>query len=257
MSKTQFCNFCHNPIAENATCVHCGPSIFSEYGVLYYAATFSHVDITFALTSKYLVLKSNATDMVAASFGLVGALVSTAMQNSDKNVGFYDLKEIKYVVHPCPLKWNKAECIFRFVNQDDTDFIIALNKKAATNFSNALISVGVTLQDASMQQADGICCHKPCVNKKTFNTRVAHSAGSFVQMTKEQFVVPEMENVGVTFAQNWCSRCGAMLFSKARFCTKCGHQTTTAELGKKKCPSCGIVFDGKNSFCTSCGTKLI
>jgi RNA polymerase subunit RPABC4/transcription elongation factor Spt4 len=64
-----------------------------------------------------------------------------------------------------------------------------------------------------------------------------------------------------------CSRCGATLSKKAKFCTVCGTPVSTSEvrvqLGTKPaikkltCSNCGKVLKGSEKFCTGCGMSLV
>ncbi len=63
-----------------------------------------------------------------------------------------------------------------------------------------------------------------------------------------------------------CSRCGATLSKKSKFCTVCGTPVSTSKVRiqptpkpKKKqltCENCGKVLKGSEKFCTGCGTTL-
>ncbi len=63
-----------------------------------------------------------------------------------------------------------------------------------------------------------------------------------------------------------CSRCGATLSKKSKFCTVCGTPVSTSKVGVQptpkpkdkqlKCVNCGKVLKGSEKFCTRCGTSL-
>ncbi len=271
MRKLSVCSFCKNEIINGNKCNHCGEILFSGTGNLFYSEKAYSVNAVFLLTEKYLLISSNAGGVFGAigagSFGVVGAVVGSladaafsVAKNKTNPYGFYDLNEIKQVFYPYPLKRLKKECTFRIENLDGSDMVLTLDKKEAIKFAEILNNLGIGIQNSESQIPGKVYCQKPFITAKTYNNRVANSAGSFVRLMKHQFIAPAIASTQYKSSplNKVCSNCGEKLSDGFNFCTQCGNKIEngfTFEEGKKICSECGSEVSG--AFCTMCGTKYI
>ena len=256
-----FCEFCKAEGQKTGTCAYCGTAYYTAGVTFIYGQTEKEsYGSEFRLTDKYLIVRSvSKTEMAGnvtagAAFGLLGALTATAVNAArKKSYGFYDLQDIQKVIYPYHTNSLKKDTAFKFINKDGSDFVLYFNLnglfsgKAAKNFAEALIKVGVYVENGAGITYP-VCCMSPFVNQMTFGTRVCRSAATFVKMTEEQFIAPDMMGMRQAYQpqsnfaqqqafsarpvtpqpmeqpseQKMCSACGTMNEVQARFCSKCG-----------------------------------
>lgn len=232
MAKATLYPFCKNELPISGFCGFCGKPIFKGSGTLMYMEKYHCAEVSITMTDKYIMLSNNTPygmgTVGAMSFGLIGgvigALADTAYSVAKKTyAGFYDLREIECVYYPYPLKRRKTERVVRIVNRDKSDFILMLFKKEAINFTNALRQNGICVIDASNQPVNTVCCQLPFIDRKTFDKRICHSAGSFVKLLKRQYVaapivLPKFDGIN----RRSCPKCGQPAEDGSVFCTYCG-----------------------------------
>lgn len=203
-----FCEFCKAEGQKTGTCAYCGTVYYTAGVTFIYGQTEKEsYGSEFRLTNKYLIVRSvskaemSANVSAGAAFGLIGAAVAAAVDSArKKNYGFYDLQDLQKVIYPYHTNSLKKNTALKFINKDGSDFVLNFNLngmfsgKAAKNFANALLKVGVFVENGSESKYP-FCCMNPFVNQDTFATRVCASAATFVKMTDQQFIAPPISGV--------------------------------------------------------------
>lgn len=198
-----FCEFCKAEGQKTGTCAYCGTVYYTAGVTFIYGQTEKDsYGSEFRLTNKYLIVRSVSKAEMAgnvtagAAFGLIGALAATAVDSArKKSYGFYDLQDLQKVIYPYHTNSLKKDTAFKFINKDGSDFVLNFNLngmfcgKAAKNFADALVKVGVFVENGTGSKYP-FCCMNPFVNQATFAARVCQSAATFVKMTDEQFIAP-------------------------------------------------------------------
>lgn len=201
------CEFCKNMLQPKSACPCCGTVISSATATFIYGQSDkASSGCAINVTNKFLIIRSVSKSELAsmtgaASMGLIGAVIGEAINSSIKKVyAYYDLTEIQKVIYPYHNYKLKKDTAIKFVNRDGTDFIIVLNMnglfspKAARNFVNGLMKVGLQVEDGSAVNHGYEFCSHPFVNESTFSTRVCSSAATFVQHGQKQFIAPVISN---------------------------------------------------------------
>ena len=198
-----FCEFCKAEGQKTGTCAYCGTVYYTAGVTFIYGQTEKDsYGSEFRLTNKYLIVRNvSKAEMVGnvtagAAFGLIGALAATAVDSArKKSYGFYDLQDLQKVIYPYHTNSLKKDTAFKFINKDGSDFVLNFNLngmfsgKAAKNFADALVKVGVFVENGAGSKYP-FCCMNPFVNQATFATRVCQTAATFVKMTDGQFIAP-------------------------------------------------------------------
>lgn len=234
------CEFCKTEGQKTGSCAYCGTvSCAASVTFIYGQAERESYGSEVRLTEKYLIVRSvSQAEMVGnvgagAVFGLVGALAATAVDTSrKKSYGFYDLKDLQKVIYPYHTNFIRKDTAIKFVNKDGSDFVLNFSGKTAGKFVNALLNVGVFVENGA-SVIYPVCCMKPFVNQATFAARVCQSAATFVQMTEQQFIAPPISATNVPLNhpqisnQMVCPFCGTVSENSAKFCTRCGSPLVT------------------------------
>lgn len=206
-----FCEFCKVEGQKTGTCAYCGTVYYTAGVTFIYGQTEKDsYGSEFRLTNKYLIVRSVSKAEMAgnvtagAAFGLIGALAATAVDSArKKSYGFYDLQDLQKVIYPYHTNSLKKDTAFKFINKDGSDFVLNFNLngmfsgKAAKNFADALVKVGVFVENGAGSKYP-FCCMNPFVNQATFATQVCQSAATFVKMTDEQFIAPPISGTTQT-----------------------------------------------------------
>jgi len=209
-----FCEFCKMEGQKGGACAYCGTAYYTAGVTFIYGQTEKEsYGSEFRLTDKYLIVRSVSNGEMlgnvtaGAAFGVLGALAAGAVDAArKKSYGFYDLQDLQKVIYPYHTNTLKKDTAFKFVNKDGSDFILNFNLngmfsgKAAKNFADALIKVGVFVENGAGNKFS-VCCMKPFVNKDTFGTRVCQSAATFVKMTEKQFIAQPINTAPQTSQQ--------------------------------------------------------
>ncbi len=288
---------------KTGTCAYCG-TVFYTAGVtfIYGETEKESYSSEFRLTDKYLIVKcvskaemvgSITAEAVGYSIGglvggLIGGMAANAVETSQKkSYGFYDLQELQKVIYPYHTDSLKKDTAFKFINKDGSDFVLNFNlnglfsDKAAKNFADTLVKVGIYVENGSCKQYP-FCCMNPFVNRTTFGTRVCPSAATFVKMTDQQFIAQPISNVVETLQQPLYAQSAVqqpvsqepvksvestpILTSAPAVDTSAWQsawQTPVAAApveGKKPeqtmCPACGSMNSATARFCSKCGTAF-
>ena len=193
------CIYCRQNTYDRSKhfCTSCGkPKLGFNDVLVVYGKTWS--DKCFgrmAFTDKFLIIKKETQlrKGVAASFGLVGAIVaSVADPSKGSPLGYYSLSEIKHVIWPYNnRKLKRAECM-KIVNRDGSDLILK-GELTCTMFVDVVKrfkECNVTVIDGKNQNFGDTYCEKPFVNADTLGRRVSPDAAGVVRMMRENFVAP-------------------------------------------------------------------
>ena len=285
-----FCEFCKAEGQKTGTCAYCGTVYYTAGVTFIYGQTEKDsYGSEFRLTNKYLIVRNVSKAEMAgnvtagAAFGLIGALAATAVDSArKKSYGFYDLQDLQKVIYPYHTNSLKKDTAFKFINKDGSDFILNFNLngmfsgKAAKNFADALVKVGVFVENGAGSKYP-FCCMNPFVNQVTFAARVCQSAATFVKMTDEQFIAPPISggtqtNQTQTAPQGYSQPVQqtpvqptpvveANPTPSVNAAWQATWQTPVVPVEEQKaeqimCSTCGSMNSSAARFCSKCGTPF-
>lgn len=286
-----FCEFCKAEGQKTGTCAYCGTVYYTAGVTFIYGQTEKDsYGSEFRLTNKYLIVRSVSKAEMAgnvtagAAFGLIGALAATAVDSArKKSYGFYDLQDLQKVIYPYHTNSLKKDTAFKFINKDGSDFVLNFNLngmfsgKAAKNFAEALVKVGVFVENGAGSKYPFYCIN-PFVNQATFATRVCQSAATFVKMTEQQFIDPPIfggtqTNQVQATPQGYSQPVQQAPVQPTLFVEpiptaavnasawQAAWQTPTTPVEEKKteqimCSTCGSMNSSAARFCSKCGTPF-
>lgn len=174
------CEFC-NEVLSQGICQSCGSVKYRGAASFIYGVTEKDkYPCETYLTDKYVIVRkrSNASfvgQSAAAVGGVVGALIAEGVhKNMASGFGYYPLANIQSAIYPYRTDKIKNNLAIKFINKDNTDFILLFNKNGLTSgifvkkFIKALISSGMLIDSGLNRKYGKVYCENPFVNINTF-----------------------------------------------------------------------------------------
>ena len=267
------CAFCFNEFPKKEKCPYCGDALFSMSGAFITGREKNlREECSLVLTDRYIIVRKisaseQAGGAVAAQFGLVGALIGSAVDAArDKFYGFYDLREIQRAIFPYNTASYSKNTVVKFINKDGTEFAVdchnsgtfASRKKVAKQFVENLMQVGIPVEDGS-QFTYNLYCERPLVNDDTWYRRVCASAVSFVQLTSKQLLAaPIVPYANQNYYQPQTPAQQAVPIQQMPIQPQVQPNVPVRQVQSSGgfCMNCGSKLLPNSAFCAVCGTKV-